>query len=131
MIGATAPTLDDVLPASLPAAMIETPNPVQRTLAMAGSRWWRWGSLWIGCSLDDCGRDGLWLHTSVSTRDGRALPSWADLARVKMAIHGDRLVIQILPPRAQYVNVAEVLHMWERLDAPTIPHRIAGGGVAS
>lgn len=122
-IGVTAPTLDDILPTALPGAMVEIANPVP-SLRNAGQRWWKWGDLSVCVSLDDCGREGLWLHTSVSARRGRELPTWYDLARVKDAVHGDRLVVQILPPRAEYVNFAEVLHLWERLDAPTIPERV-------
>ncbi len=91
-----------------------------------GARVFDAGRLRVIVSLDDCGAEGVWLHTSVSVlgRVFARVPSWEDLARVKQIVHGDRYAIQILPPRAQYVNVAEVLHLWERIDAPTIPDAI-------
>lgn len=119
-------TVEDLvdLVRDLPESMVRISNP-RPSFDSAGQRWWRWGPLLVCVSIDDCGRGGLWLHTSVSCRNGRALPSWSQLAAVKNAIHKDRFVIQVLPPRAQYVNVSEVLHLWERLDAPTIPDTVA------
>lgn len=88
-----------------------------------GARGWTIGQLRVIVSVDDCGIEGLWLHTSVSRRaNGRIfIPTWDELSRVKQVVHGDRLVVQILPPRREYVNITEALHLWERLDQPTLP----------
>lgn len=115
--------IDDLVN-NLPEGMVEINRPLTGKphvdLLLVESRWWQWGRLIICVSLDQYEVHGLWLHTSVSHVSGR-LPSWEDLVRVKEAVYKDRLAIQVLPPRKHYVNVAEVLHLWERLDAPTIP----------
>jgi hypothetical protein len=58
-----------------------------------------------------------WQHVSAS-RDGVALPTWTDLARVKRAFIGDeRTAYQVLPPAVDYVNDNPgVLHLWSCLD---------------
>lgn len=93
---------------------------------------WEWPSIEqrsvrVIVSVDDCGPDGVWLHSSASARrKGKVvLPTWEELVRVKNVVHGDRFAIQILPPRREYVNVTEALHLWERLDAPTLPNAVA------
>lgn len=120
-------TIGDIVH-SLPEAMVPMDPPMTGKpyvdMVLVSSRWWRWGPLIICASIDDLGKEGLWLHTSVSHKRGRVLPAWQELVRVKEAIHRDRYVV-VLPPRAQYVNLAEVLHLWERLDAPTVPPAVA------
>ena len=39
--------------------------------------------------------------------------------------HHDLTDLGTYDDHAQYVNVSEVLHLWERLDAPTIPDTVA------
>lgn len=95
-----------------------------------GAVCWEWAhmtrTIRVIVSVDDAGIEGVWLHSSASAqRKGRVeLPSWAELAHVKQVVHGDRYAIQILPPRREYVNLTEALHLWERLDQPTIPDAI-------
>lgn len=63
---------------------------------------------------------GEWLHVSLARP--HKLPTWEDVARVKSVFLGDELCVQVLPPRRQYVNVHPYcLHLWRRLDAPTLP----------
>lgn len=69
------------------------------------------------------GGGGTWLHSSACglTKNGRQrIPTWSELVMVKELVHDDRLAVQILPPRAEWVNAAEALHLWERLDGPTL-----------
>jgi hypothetical protein len=68
-----------------------------------------------------------WLHVSVS-RKNRQLPSWETLTMVKDLFIGDeRTALQVLPPRAKYVNIAPVLHLWHCLDGDVTPDFTAGG----
>lgn len=70
--------------------------------------------------VENRGDAGRWLHSSFSypTR----LPTWADVRRVHEVIHGSRLVIQVLPPPDHYLNAMRYcLHLFERLDADTVP----------
>jgi hypothetical protein len=56
-----------------------------------------------------------WWHLSISCR-GR-LPSWADLLKVRNDFLGvDRETYQVLPAKADYVNIAECLHLWAPCD---------------
>jgi hypothetical protein len=83
-------------------------------------------SLSLLASVDRFGPDeggGAWYHVSVAGT-GKRLPTWSQLTDVKGVWFGDVLVVQILPTRAEYVNVHEhCLHLWHRLDGPTL----AGG----
>ncbi len=74
-------------------------------------------------TLDDYDRGGVWLHSSASlrTKRGPKIPTWEDLKEVHQIVHGDRAVVQMLPPSSHWLSIAECLHLWERLDAPTIP----------
>lgn len=70
---------------------------------------------------------GRWLHVSVSRAD-HVLPTWTEMALVKdVFIGGDRLALQVMPPDAEYVNIAEVLHLWHPLDGLVLPDFTAGG----
>lgn len=61
-----------------------------------------------------------WLHMSVSHRN--RLPSWDELREVKDFLIGDRLAVQVLPKREQYVSHnTNVLHVWCCLDADPVP----------
>lgn len=60
-----------------------------------------------------------WRHMSVSVRGKERLPSWDELTHL---VYGDhpllrwdrsRDVMQFLPPPSDYVNIAEVLHLWQ------------------
>lgn len=78
----------------------------------------------ILATLEQHQTGGVWLHSSVCgfRRNGKPrIPSWGELSFVKGLVHGDELVVQVLPPRAEYVDLIDALHLWERLDAPTLP----------
>lgn len=69
-----------------------------------------------------------WLHVSVSRRD-RCLPTWDHLRLVKDLFVGTtRTALQVLPPAAEHVNLAEVLHLWCCLDGEVVPDFTRGSG---
>lgn len=115
----TTLTLDDVLPLVLPAGWKTAPYPVP-DIPDARKLWN--GRLFVLVSLD-IAEAGVWLHSSVSRTHptGAKLPTWDDLKLVHQVVHQDRPVVQVLPPRSSWVSVTECLHLFERLDAPTIP----------
>lgn len=55
-----------------------------------------------------------WEHVSVSPFAKRIMPSWDDMCALKdMFWNDDETVIQIHPPKDQYVNnVSNCLHLW-------------------
>jgi hypothetical protein len=56
---------------------------------------------------------GGWDHVSVSVSNARRLPTWSEMNYIKrLFFHDDEAVMQLHPPAAQYVNNAEVLHLW-------------------
>ncbi len=83
-------------------------------------------SLVVIVTLDDCGDAGLWLHSSSSVRTHRRVrvPTWAEIKLTHAGIHKDRAVVQLLPPSSHWISVSECLHLWERLDAPTVPETV-------
>ena len=60
-----------------------------------------------------------WRHMSVSVRGQERMPTWGELTHLVYADHPmlgfdrSRDVLQFLPPPADYVNLAEVLHLWQ------------------
>jgi len=62
-----------------------------------------------------------WIHVSFS-RPTR-LPSWDDLRKVKDIFIGtDRLAVQVLPRKRDYVNHHEfTLHLWSCIDGDPVP----------
>jgi hypothetical protein len=57
---------------------------------------------------------GKWEHVSVSLYHGKGLPTWEQMQWVKDQFwRRDETVIQFHPADSQYVNVAEVLHLWK------------------
>jgi hypothetical protein len=69
-----------------------------------------------------------WLHVSVSRRDHK-IPTWEQLCQVKRVFIGDdRTALQILPPKAKWVNIhTACLHLWCSLDGDVTPDFTAGG----
>jgi hypothetical protein len=68
----------------------------------------------------ECVDGKLWAHLSVSLVD--RLPSWKELRWCKEYFLGDRRAIQVLPPRAEYVNLHPfVLHLYAPLEHEPIP----------
>lgn len=77
------------------------------TLAIA---WWCGPrELTVGCASEQSAH-GILLHLSVS--QGKGLPTWDTMRALREAFFPDTVdVAMILPRRADYVNVAEVLHL--------------------
>ena len=67
---------------------------------------------WKGSII--CSTGAGWEHVSVSPYKRRIVPSWDDMCKLKdMFFHEDEAVIQIHPPKADYVNNLEnCLHLW-------------------
>lgn len=72
----------------------------------------------VSVEIHECGR--RWVHASASKKN--QLPSWQDLKIVKDLFFGpERLVVQILAPKAEWVNFHETtLHLWHCIDEPQI-----------
>lgn len=61
-----------------------------------------------------CSKGAGWEHVSVTPRKKNYTPSWDDMCRVKDVFWNDEeAVIQIHPPKSEYVNnVENCLHLW-------------------
>ena len=69
----------------------------------------------------------LWEHVSVSTIAG-PLPSWEQTRDVFREVAGDdALGIIVVPPKAEHVNVDEVMHVWRCLTRRPLPDFARGG----
>ena len=68
--------------------------------------------LWQGTVVWSTGAG--WDHVSVSPSRKRDLPTWDDMCKLKyIFFYEDEAVIQIHPPKDQYVNnVDNCLHLW-------------------
>ena len=69
--------------------------------------------VFLSCSFEQDGR--AWLHVTVSHTTKRT-PTHGELRIVKETFLGDRYAFAIYPPRAKYVNIGEVLHLFALLD---------------
>lgn len=67
---------------------------------------------WRGSVI--CSTGAGWEHVSVSPYKRRITPSWDDMCKIKDAFwKDDEAVIQIHPPKADYVNnMPNCLHLW-------------------
>ena len=73
-----------------------------------------------------------WEHASVRPYAKRIIPTWSDMCRIKdMIWNDDEAVIQIHPPKADYVNFVEnCLHLWKcTYKEMTLPPRILVGPI--
>lgn len=63
-----------------------------------------------------------WEHVSVSLPENKSkCPSWEEMCLVKSLFWEDsECVVQFHPPKSDYVNHAQVLHLWKPVNA-TIP----------
>ena len=68
--------------------------------------------LWRGSVV--CSVGAGWDHVSVAPFKRRTTPSWEDMCKLKdIFFREDEAVIQIHPPKAEYVNnVPNCLHLW-------------------
>ena len=67
---------------------------------------------WTGSIV--CSTGAGWEHVSVAPYRKNITPSWDDMCMIKdIFFNDDEAVIQIHPPRAEYVNLKEnCLHLW-------------------
>lgn len=67
---------------------------------------------WRGSVI--CSTGAGWEHVSVSPYQHRTTPSWSDMCKIKDIFwNDDEAVIQIHPPKADYVNnMPNCLHLW-------------------
>jgi hypothetical protein len=63
----------------------------------------------------------LWAHASFSLHGGDRVPEWYLLRDAHWLLYPDVPAVQVVAPRSQHVNIAEVAHLWTRLDAPAVP----------
>lgn len=70
----------------------------------------------------ECIDGALWAHLSVCCQKPARVPSWDELRWCKEYFLGDRKAVQVLPPRAEYVNLhANVLHLYASLERDPLP----------
>lgn len=72
---------------------------------------------------------GGWEHVSVSLEGLRRCPNWDEMCFVKSIFwEAEDCVVQFHPPESQYVNNAEVLHLWRKIgfEFPTPPTLLVG-----
>lgn len=127
---AAPPALGDFVPTVLPPGWrVEGITLGSGTLSVPAVRFvvvppkLSWRPLVVLLTLDhqDDGH-GWWLHSSTSRTN--TLPSWDDLKLVHRVVHQHRPVVQILPPPSSWLSIAECLHLFERLDADTVPRPV-------
>ena len=62
-----------------------------------------------------------WLHVSVSKHGGK-LPDYDDMSEVSNCFIPPNLpAVEVWPPRAEHYSIAEVRHLWCRLDERCVP----------
>lgn len=70
----------------------------------------------------ECIDGELWAHLSVSNVQKKRVPHWDELRWCKEYFLGDRKAVQVLPPRAEYVNInPHVLHLYACLERDPLP----------
>lgn len=76
--------------------------------------------LWKGSII--CSWGGGWEHCSVSPSKKNIIPTWDDMCMVKdLIFKEDEAVIQIHPPKDEYVNnMPNCLHLWRYLDGDMV-----------
>lgn len=70
---------------------------------------------------------GVWSHVSCSRRD-RTMPTWEQVRDVGWLVHPDLFGVVVVAPRSSHVSIAEVAHVWYRLDAASVPDFSGGFG---
>lgn len=72
--------------------------------------------------------DELWAHYSFSRWD-RRMPTWEQTRDWFHEWAGpEALGVIVVPPVSEHVNIAEVAHVWQRLDARPLPDFTMGTG---
>ena len=69
--------------------------------------------MWIGSVI--CSTGAGWNHVSIVPLKRNYVPSWQDMCNLKdVFFNEDEAVIQIHPPKSEYVNnVENCLHLWQ------------------
>lgn len=67
---------------------------------------------WSGSVI--CTNTGGWEHVSVSPFKKHVMPTWDDMCAIKDVFwNDDEAVIEVHPPKAEYVNnLSNCLHLW-------------------
>ena len=72
----------------------------------------------------------LWAHVSLSHyRDKGLLPGWYDLRDLHWLLYPGDFGVQVVAPPSRHRSIAEVAHVFTRLDAPAVPDFGRFGGV--
>lgn len=82
---------------------------------------------WQGSVIWSTG--GGWDHVSVAPFKHRITPSWYDMCMIKDIFFSDEeAVIQIHPPKSQYVNnMPNCLHLWRYQGEQPLPPSVLTG----
>jgi hypothetical protein len=64
--------------------------------------------------------DQLWVHVSLSLRDG-TLPGWYELRNAQWLIYPGQYGLVVVAPQDRHVNISEVAHVWTCLTADVLP----------
>lgn len=79
---------------------------------------WQNGTSTVLRSVAEQADGKLWMHLSMSRRDGK-VPTWDQLRELKEMWAGDVEGYVVFPPKARYVNLHPgVLHLWVCVDEP-------------
>jgi hypothetical protein len=98
----------------------------------AGLGGWGHGSLDLKMihSLHREDDGGLWAHVSLSYhRDRGRLPGWYALRDLHWLLYPGDFGVQVAAPPDRHRSIAEVAHLFTRLDAPAVPDFGRFGGV--
>lgn len=69
----------------------------------------------------------IWAHSSFSRRD-RRLPTWEQTRDTYRLLYPDLPGLIVIPPEAEHVNKAEVMHVWTCLTRRAVPDFTRGLG---
>lgn len=124
------PLLSEIVPRVLPIGWIQDRGGFIGEDGFINGTFYENGllGLRVGLSIatEQDGRD--WVHLSCSHR--MRIPTWPELVEAKEIFIGkDRKAIQILPARAEWVNInPRVLHLFHCIDGDTLPDFTRGSG---
>ena len=92
-----------------------------RTVGADGGNGMFFAPVWIGTVVWSF--SGGWDHVSVAPCKRNITPTWDDMCLLKNTFfHEDEAVIQIHPPKSEYVNnLGNCLHLWRKQDGMELP----------
>lgn len=90
-------------------------------------------SFMVIASVDDCGKDGLMEHISVTPKNQKRCPTWDEMAAIKdMFFLPEEECVQFHPKRSEYVNHHQFcLHIWRPVNGSLKQPQMATGGMAT